>query len=70
VLVVPAALGLLPAPRNDRIGRFALVDAAQQVAASYLRPGLLSPAWSLIVLLAWPAAVLLAAAIQITRRDA
>jgi len=39
VLVVPAALGLLPAPWNDRIGRFALVDAAQQVAASHPRPG-------------------------------
>lgn len=70
VLVVPAALGLLPAPWNDRIGRFSLIDAAQQVAASHPRTGLFSPAWSLVVLLAWPSLALLAAAIQVTRRDA
>jgi hypothetical protein len=70
VLVVPAALGLLPAPWNDRIGRFSLIDAAQQVAASHPRTGLFSPAWSVAVLLAWPALALLAAAIQVTRRDA
>jgi ABC-2 type transport system permease protein len=70
VLVVPAALGLLPAPWNDRIGRFSLIDAAQQVAASHPRTGLFSPAWSLVVLIAWPTLALLAAAIQVTRRDA
>jgi hypothetical protein len=34
------------------------------------QPGLLSPAVSMLVLLAWPAAALLAAGLVITRRDA
>jgi len=70
VIVVPGIVGLLPAPWNTRLGRFTLLDAARQV--SVLRPaaGLLSPGWSLLVLLAWPAAALLAAAFVITRRDA
>ena len=38
--------------------------------ALHPQAGLLSPALSLLVLLAWPAAILLAAAVVITRRDA
>ena len=70
VIAVPAIAGLLPSPWSGRIGRFTLLEAAQQVSA--LRPAadLFSPGWSLLVLLAWPAAGLAAAAILITRRDA
>jgi len=69
LLFLPAIVGLLPAPWNDRIGRFTLVYAAQQVAALHARAGLFSPGLSMLVVIAWPAAVLLAAAVLITRRD-
>ena len=59
----------LPAPWHDRIGRFTLAFAAYQVVALHPQRGLLAPAWSLLILIAWPAAALLAAAILITRRD-
>jgi len=69
VIVVPGVLALLPSPWNGRLGRFALLDAARQATA--LRPAadLFSPGWSLLVLLAWPAAALAVAAVLITRRD-
>jgi ABC-2 type transport system permease protein len=69
LIYLPAVLGLLPAPWNDRIGRFTLISAAHQVAS--LRPSAteLAPAWSLLVLFGWPVAVLLAAAVVIARRD-
>jgi ABC-2 type transport system permease protein len=76
VLVLPAVLYLplillsLPSPWNQRIGRFTLADAAYQVVALHPATGLLSPALSMLVLIAWPAAALLAAALLITRRDA
>jgi len=61
---------VLPAPWNGRLGRFTLLDAARQVSALHPAADLLSPGWSLLVLLAWPAAALAAAAVLITRRDA
>jgi ABC-2 type transport system permease protein len=70
LIYLPAILGLLPAPWNDRIGRFTLFYAAQQVATLHPRAALLSPAASMLVLIAWPAAALLAAAFLITRVDA
>jgi ABC-2 type transport system permease protein len=69
LIYLPAILGLLPAPWNDRIGRFTLFYAAQQVVALHPKAGLLSPTLSMLVLLAWPAAALLGAAVLITRRD-
>jgi len=69
VIVVPAVLALLPAPWNGRIGRFTLLDAARQVTALHPQPDLFTPAASLLVLLAWPAAALAAAALLITHRD-
>jgi ABC-type transport system involved in multi-copper enzyme maturation permease subunit len=69
VIVLPAVLGLLPAPWNGRIGRFTLVDATRQVTALHPAANLFSPAFSLLVLLAWPALALTAAALLITRRD-
>ena len=59
----------LPPPWNARIGRFTLPVTAYQVVALHPQAGLLSPALALLVLLAWPAAILLAAAVAITRRD-
>jgi hypothetical protein len=70
ICLLPAACLFLPGPWNARIGRFTLPGAAYQVAALHPQAGLLSPALSLLVLLAWPAAVLLVAAVAITRRDA
>ena len=69
VILLPAILGLLPAPWNGRIGRFALLEAAQQVTALHPAANLFSPGLSLLVLLAWPAAALAVAAILITRQD-
>jgi ABC-2 type transport system permease protein len=69
VIVLPAIAALLRPPWSDRIGRFTLLDAARQVAALHPQPGLFAPAGSLLVLLAWPAAALAAAALLITRRD-
>ena len=70
LIILPGILALLPAPWGARVGRFTLVDAARQVTALHPATNLFAPAWSLLVLLAWPAAILLAAAVAITRRDA
>lgn len=59
----------LPAPWNTRFGRFTLPFAAYQAVTLHPMAGLLSPALSVLVLIAWPAAILLAAAVVITRRD-
>ena len=59
----------LPGPWNVRLGRFTLPFAAYQLLTSHPQPGLLSPGLSLLVLIGWPAAALLAAALLITRRD-
>jgi ABC-2 type transport system permease protein len=70
LIFLPAGLALLPAPWGTRVGRFTLLEAAHQVTALHPATNLFAPAWSLVVLLAWPAAVLLIAAVTITRRDA
>ena len=70
ICLLPAACLFLPGPWNARIGRFTLPGAAYQVAALHPQAGLLSPALSLLVLLAWPGAILIVAAVVITRRDA
>lgn len=69
MLALPAILLALPAPWTDRIGRFTVPFAALQVVVQHPRPGLFIPAVSMLILLAWPAAVLAAAAVLITRRD-
>jgi ABC-2 type transport system permease protein len=70
LIILPAILGLLPPPWGARIGRFTLLEAARQVTALHPATNLFSPALSLLVLLAWPAATLGLAALVITRRDA
>jgi ABC-2 type transport system permease protein len=59
----------LPHPWNTRIGRFTLPFAAFQLVTQHPLPSLFSPGPSLLILLAWPAAALLAAAVSLTRRD-
>jgi ABC-2 type transport system permease protein len=70
LIILPAILALLPPPWGARVGRFTLVDAGRQVTALHPATNLFAPAWSLLVLLAWPAVILLTAALLITRRDA
>jgi ABC-2 type transport system permease protein len=70
LIIVPGILAVLPSPWGARLGRFTLVDAARQVTALHPATNLFAPALSLVVLLAWPALALLAAALMITRRDA
>jgi hypothetical protein len=69
VIAVPAILLFVPAPWSDRIGRFTLLYAAKQVVVLHPQGNLFSPGLSMLVLLAWPAVVLVAAAILITRQD-
>jgi hypothetical protein len=60
---------VLPSPLKDDLGRFTMPFAAAQVVATHPQPGLLSPGLSMLALVGWPAAALLAAALVITRRD-
>jgi hypothetical protein len=60
----------LPAPWADRIGRYTLLIAASQVVSLHPKASLLSPSLSMLVLVAWPAIILLVAALLIRRRDA
>ena len=59
---VAALCLVLPSPWKDDFGRFTIAFAATQVVALHPQPGLLSPAVSVLVLAAWPAAALLVAA--------
>jgi ABC-2 type transport system permease protein len=61
---------VLPAPWRYRLGQFSMPLAAFQVVSMRPQPGLLSPALSMLVLVAWPAAALLAAGLVINSRDA
>jgi ABC-2 type transport system permease protein len=69
LIVLPLIVSVIPAPWNGRLGRFTLLDAARQMTALHPQTNLFSPALSLLVVLAWPALSLLAAALLITRRD-
>lgn len=70
VIYLLALLSLvLPHPWNTRIGRFTLPFAAYQLITQHPLTSLFSPGLSLLVLLAWPVAALLAAAVVLTRRD-
>jgi ABC-2 type transport system permease protein len=69
LLAAPAIFLFLPAPWSDIIGRFTPLFSAEQVVALHPRTELFSPASSMVVLVAWPAVVLVVAAILISRRD-
>jgi hypothetical protein len=57
-------------PRNDSIGKFTLLVTACQLVSEHSRAGLLPRPLSLAVVVAWPAATLLAAGVLIKKRDA
>jgi ABC-2 type transport system permease protein len=69
VVLLAAVCLALPAPWNVRLGRFTLPFAAYQEVTAHPTAGLFSPGLSLLILIAWPAAALIAAAIVLTRRD-
>jgi hypothetical protein len=69
VYLLAAACLALPAPWNIRLGRLTLPFAAYAEVTAHPPAGLLSPGLSLLVLIAWPAVTLLAAAVVLTRRD-
>jgi hypothetical protein len=69
LIILPSIAGLFPHPWGSRIGRFTIIDAAQQVALLHPQADMFSPAISLLVLLAWPAVTLVIAAAVITRTE-
>jgi len=70
VFYLPLVLLGLPSWWSHRIDRFTLPFAAYQVVALHPATDLLAPALSMLVLIAWPAIALAAAAVLITRRPA
>ena len=69
IYLLPAACLFLPSPWRDDLGRITLGFAAYQVTSPHPHPGLLAPALSVLVILAWPAASLLAAALVLACLD-
>jgi hypothetical protein len=69
LIILPSVAGLFPRPWGGRIGRFTIIDAAQQVALLHPQADMFAPAISLLVLLAWPAVALVIAAAVITRAE-
>lgn len=67
LLYLPLALLSLPDPWNERIGKFTMLMASYQAISLHPRTTLLSPTFSMVVLLAWPAVGLLIAAVWINR---
>ena len=67
LILLPAVLGLLPDPWGQRIARFTLTNAAQQVSVLHSRTDLFSPTFSMVVLFAWPVIALIVATATITR---
>ncbi len=70
VVYMPLLFLALPAPWDNRVGKFTLLMAAYQATSLHPQAGLLSPAWSLVVLVAWPVTLLLIGCILVTHRDA
>jgi ABC-2 type transport system permease protein len=70
LLVVPGLVTLLPSPWNDNVTKFLPSSAGVAMSAVVRFPNLLSPAAGLLVLLAYTAATLGAAAALLARRDA
>jgi ABC-2 type transport system permease protein len=69
IYLLPALCLLLHSPWDTRLGRFTMPFAAYQLVSQHPQAGLLSPALSLLVLLAWPAIALMAGAGVLSRRD-
>lgn len=70
LLVVPGLVTLLPSPWNDNVTKFLPSSAGVAMSAVVRFPNLLTPTAGLLVLLAYTAATLGAAASLLARRDA
>jgi ABC-2 type transport system permease protein len=70
VFLVPQIIHALPSPWDTRIGRFDLDQAAQQMIAQHPHAGFFSAGPSFLIVAAYAATALAAAAFVITRRDA
>jgi ABC-2 type transport system permease protein len=69
IYVLAVACLVMPRPWDTRIGQFTLPFAAYQLVTQHPQASLLSPGLSLVIVLAWPAAVLAVAGWLLTRRD-
>ena len=70
VFLLPQIVHALPAPWDVRIGKYTLDLAAQQTIAQHPAPGYFGAGSSFLIVAAYAAAALAAAAFLITRRDA
>jgi len=70
VFLLPQIIHALPAPWNVQAGKYTLNLAAQQMIAQHPAPGYFGAGPSFLIVAAYAAAALAAAAILITRRDA
>jgi hypothetical protein len=70
VLLLPQIVHALPAPWNIRIGNYVLDVAAQQTIAQHPAAGFFSAGPSFLIVAAYAAVAIAAAAFVITRRDA
>src|SRR6516225_185125 len=70
VLLLPQIVNALPVPWDVRIGKYTLGVAAQQTISQHPQAGYFSAGPSFIIVLAYAAAAIAAAAFVITRRDA
>jgi hypothetical protein len=70
VFLLPKIIPALPAPWNIQAGKYTLNLAAQQMIAQHPQPGYFGAGPSCLIVAAYAAAALAAAAILITRRDA
>jgi hypothetical protein len=70
VFLLPTVIKALPSPWDVRIGKYSLDMAAQQMIAQHPHPGCFSAGPSFLIVAAYAAAAITAAAFLITRRDA
>jgi len=70
VFLLPTIITALPAPWDTRIGRFTVNLAAQQTIAQHPHTGYFPAGPSFLIVAAYAAAAIAAAAFVITRRDA
>jgi len=70
VFLLPTIIHALPAPWDTRIGRLTLDGAAQQMIAQHPHAGYYSAGTSFLIVAAYAAVAITAAALVITRRDA
>jgi len=70
VFLLPTIVGALPVPWNVRIGKYTVNLAAQQTIAQHPHAGYFSAGPSFLIVAAYAAVAIAAAAFVITRRDA